>query len=595
MQEVKERKEISNKDKWDLSSIYKNSNEWQKDLNYIKDEIKLLMLFEGKLNNKKDILDFFVSSDTLYRKLEKLYVYSRLILDQDLSNSKAQNNAYRVENIMTDCATKLAFANPEIMSNSKEFLLALADDKDMKDYSYRLKLIANNLDHRLNKDNEEILAQVDNFAGLFKDTFQMFDNVNIKFEDFVNSKNENVKLSHGIYSYYMYSDNREDRKKAFESMFNAYKNNIDMISLLYKGNVTKNVVKSRIRKFKSAFDRATFSEDVPMSVYETLVKCIHKGLPYLHDYMDYRKKVLGYEQLHMYDMHTAIVPDCDICVSYKEATKIVKEALKPMGKEYADLLNKAFSSRWIDVYENKGKRSGAYSWGCYDSHPYVLLNYTETTNDIFTIAHELGHALHSHYSNNALPYSLAGYEIFVAEVASTVNETLLLKYLLKKAKSNNEKKYYLAHFLDMFRTTVFRQTQFAEFEYKAHDLVEKDKSIDKDVLCDIYYKLNKEYYGDNVVNDELIKYEWARIPHFYNAFYVYKYATGLISAVCIAQNILEKGEVFVEKYKSFLKAGGSMSPIDILKLVDVDLTTKKPYEKAMKVFKDTLDEIKSLD
>lgn len=365
--------------------------------------------------------------------------------------------------------------------------------------------------------------------------------------------------------------------------------------MLYIGNVKKNVFYSQVKKYKSCLDRATAGEDVPMSVYSKLLECIDGGLKGLHDYMQYRRKALGYKELHMYDLHVPLVEGSEKAVEYEEAAKIVKEALLPLGDEYQKLLDKAFNEGWIDVFENKGKRSGAYSWGCYDSHPYVLLNYQKTTHDVFTIAHELGHAMHSYYSNTTQPFAKAEYKIFVAEVASTVNEVLLLRHLLKSAEGD-EKKYLLSYLLDMYRTTIFRQTQFAEFEYQAHKLAEEGEALNAQVLSSLYMKLNEKYYKtDGVVMDELIQYEWARIPHFYNAFYVYKYSTGMISAICIAEDILTNGQKAVDKYKEFLKAGGSMSPVDILKLAGVDLTTDKPYNQAMKVFDETLKSLKALD
>lgn len=377
-------------------------------------------------------------------------------------------------------------------------------------------------------------------------------------------------------------------------MFNAYKDMINTVSMLYIGNVKKNVFYTQVRKYDSCLDRTTCGEDVPSDVYRKLTECIDGALGGLHRYMRYRRKALGYDKLHMYDLHVPIVSGSEKAVEYPEACRMVKEALAPMGKEYEELLDKAFNEGWIDVYENKGKRSGAYSWGCYGVHPYVLLNYQKTTHDVFTIAHELGHAMHSYYSNSAQPFAKAEYKIFVAEVASTVNEVLLLRHLLKSAEGN-DKKYLLSYLLDMFRTTIFRQTQFAEFEYEAHTLAEKGEALNAQTLNAIYKKLNDKYYmTDGVADDELIQYEWARIPHFYNAFYVYKYSTGMISAICIADDILTKGDEAVQKYKNFLKAGGSMSPVEILKLAGVDLTDDKPYKQAMKVFEETLNQLEKL-
>lgn len=591
---VKNRNEIDEKSKWILEDIYATDELWNKDLETVKNMVPDCEKYQGKLlEDRQNILSCLNASNSINRLLEKLYVYARMRLDQDVANSKYKVMVSKVENVSVYVSSTLAFVYPELAQNSEDFLLQISKEKDFEDYSYMLEGFAKNKKYSLSTKEEVILANVSKFSGLFKEAFSMLDNSDIKFEDFINDQGEKVSLSHGIYSLYLQTGSREERKKAFESMFNAYKQNINLITTLYRGNVEKNVVMSKIRGYKSCLDKAVINEDVSIEVYEKLLKNIHENLPYLHEYMRYRKDQLKYDELHMYDLHMPIVEDVDKKIEYQEAKDIVMKALAPLGDEYQSLLKKAFNEGWIDVYENKGKRSGAYSWGCYDSHPYVLLNYKPVLNDVFTIAHELGHAMHSYYSNSSLPYQKAGYEIFVAEVASTVNETLLVMHLLQSAQGN-ERKYLLSYLLNMFRTTIFRQTQFAEFEYKAHKLAEEEEALTPDALCDMYYELNEQYYGKDVISDDLIRYEWARIPHFYTAFYVYKYSTGLISAICIASDILEKGDLAVEKYKKFLKAGGSMSPLDILKLVDVDLTTDEPYKKAMNFFKRTLDEIKEI-
>lgn len=589
---VKKRDEIDNQYKWRLEDIYASDQIWSDDIKKAKELSDLLIDFKGKLNNdKKSIFDCLNLNSKVGYILEKLYVYARMRLDQDVTVTKYKEMVSKVESLSVNIDAKTAFILPELSANDEEFLLSLSKDKDFEKYSYSLELIVKRKKHTLSTKEETLLAKMGKFTSLFKESFSMLDNADIKFEDFVNDKGEVVALSHGIYGLYLQTGSREERKKAFESMFNAYKQNINLITTLYKGNVEKNAFYANVRGYKSCLDRATSNEDVPSEVYERLIKNIHLNLPYLHDYMRYRKEELKYDELHMYDLHMPLVEDVTETIEYNQAKQMVLEALAPLGKDYNELLQKAFNEGWIDVYENKGKRSGAYSWGCYGTHPYVLLNYQPVLNDVFTIAHELGHAMHTYFSNENQPMEKAGYEIFVAEVASTVNETLLVMHLLKTA-TGNYRKYLLSYLLNMFRTTVFRQSQFAEFEYKAHTMAENEEPITPDSLCNMYYDLNKQYYGEDVVNDELIRYEWARIPHFYTAFYVYKYSTGLISAVCIACDILEKGEQAVKDYKKFLSAGGSMSPVEILKLVGVDLTTDAPYTKAMNFFKHTLEEIK---
>ncbi|MDD7457077.1 MAG: oligoendopeptidase F family protein, partial [Clostridia bacterium] len=414
------------------------------------------------------------------------------------------------------------------------------------------------------------------------------------FKSYLYQYNISFNLSQVLFCFVLLSFCKNDRKKAFNSMFNAYKDMINTIATNYAGNVKKDWFYADVRGFKSSMEKATFYENVSPKVYKALVKNVSDNFDVMHDYVAYRKKALGLDVLNMYDMYVPIVEGADIKLTYEESVSLVKEALKPLGKEYADILNTAFSSGWIDVVENKGKKSGAYSWGAYGVHPYVLLNYQQTTHDVFTIAHELGHAIHSYYSSSNQPYEDAGYVIFVAEIASTVNEVLLIKHLLNTTTDKKIRKYLLSYYMDMFRTTVFRQTMFAEFELKAHEMVEKDIPLNAENLSKEYYKLNKRYYGKAVKHNSLIKYEWARIPHFYTAFYVYKYATGLISAVNIASRILED-EKNVEGYKNFLKAGCSMPPLDILKLAGVDLETSEPYEVAFKEFRDTLKELKEID
>ncbi len=592
---VVSRNDIDDKYKWHLEDMISDDKEWQKLYDEVQKKGREIVKFDGKLSQEESILECFKFDDDISRKLERLYVYTKMRKDEDCSVEKYLAYSDKIENLCVELSTMSAFINPQLAENSKEFLIELSKKKQFEDYSYNLLLIAKQKEHSLSTKEETILAKTGLFSGIFKDAFGMFDNLDIKFAPFKDSNGEEVHLSHGLYGLYKQSPQREDRKKAFESMFNAYKDMINTVSMLYIGNVKKNVFYSQVKKYQSCLDRATAGEDVPMSVYSKLLECIDGGLKGLHDYMQYRRKALGYKELHMYDLHVPLVEGSEKAVEYEEAAKIVKEALLPLGEEYQKLLDKAFNEGWIDVFENKGKRSGAYSWGCYDSHPYVLLNYQKTTHDVFTIAHELGHAMHSYYSNSTQPFAKAEYKIFVAEVASTVNEVLLLRHLLKSAEGD-EKKYLLSYLLDMYRTTIFRQTQFAEFEYQAHKLAEEGEALNAQVLSSLYMKLNEKYYKtDGIVMDELIQYEWARIPHFYNAFYVYKYSTGMISAICIAEDILTNGQKAVDKYKEFLKAGGSMSPVDILKLAGVDLTTDKPYNQAMKVFDETLKSLKALD
>ena len=588
--QVRKREDIEEFLKWKLEDIYANEDLLSKDLDKLIEITKEISAYQGKLNNKQNILSVYKLEDDLDYTLGKAYAYAHMRLDQDCTNTKYKELKSKVENVMNNIYSALAFVTPQILENPLEFILSLKDDEDFKNYNYSLEKLAKNKEHALSTKEEILLAKASKFADLFEEAFSMLDNADIKFENVVLDNGETVEMSHGIYSYYLQTGSREERKKVFESMFNAYKNNINLITSLYKGNLEKDWFYAQARNYKSSLDMAVSREDVTIKVYNKLIENIHTSLPGLHKYMKYRKDELGYDELHMYDLHMPLIKGVDKNIEYDEAKQIVLDALAPLGEEYHNLLLQAFNNRWIDVCENKGKRSGAYQSGCFGVHPFVLLNFKPVLNDVFTIAHELGHAMHTYYANSTQPISKAQYEIFVAEVASTVNETLLVMHLLKDAKGDY-RKYLLTYLLNMFRTTIFRQAQFAEFEEKAHELVEKDIPITPDALCDIYYDLNKEYYGEDIVNDDLIRYEWARIPHFYSSFYVYKYSTGLISAICIASDILEKGEEAVKDYKEFLKAGGSMSPVEILKIAHVDLESDEPYKKAMEFYNNTINDL----
>ena len=589
-----QRSEVEKKYQWNLADIFETTEKFNDEFEYLQKNINTLEKYKGKLGDSKVLLEAFNLESELSERLERVYVYAHLMRDQDTTDSVNNARATKTDILLTKFSTITSYILPELTSESDEYLEGLTQDENFAKYKVTLKEILRTKKHILSEKEERILSKAGAFTGDFEETFIMFDNADIKFKSYLDQDKNRVKLSHGLYSLALQSSSQNDRKKAFNSMFSAYKDMINTIATNYAGNVKKDWFYADVRGFKSSMEKATFYENVSPKVYKALVKNVSDNFDVMHDYVAYRKKALGLDVLNMYDMYVPIVEGADIKLTYEESVNLVKEALKPLGKEYADILNTAFSSGWIDVVENKGKKSGAYSWGAYGVHPYVLLNYQQTTHDVFTIAHELGHAIHSYYSSSNQPYEDAGYVIFVAEIASTVNEVLLIKHLLNTTTDKKIRKYLLSYYMDMFRTTVFRQTMFAEFELKAHEMVEKDIPLNAENLSKEYYKLNKRYYGKAVKHNSLIKYEWARIPHFYTAFYVYKYATGLISAVNIASRILED-EKNVEGYKNFLKAGCSMPPLDILKLAGVDLETSEPYEVAFKEFRDTLKELKEID
>lgn len=583
------RNEIDDKYKWNLSDIVADGEEWDKLYNEIQIGVKEIANFAGKLDNKADILQCLQLNSSVSQKLEKIYVYSKMKMDEDSAVAKYQALTDKAERILVDYSVSSSFITPEITKLSDEQLNSFIADKDFVNHSCYFESVIREKKHILSETEEKLLSNMSSFTDNFKAAFNMFDNVDVDFGE-VKFEGKKIKLTHGTYSMLLQSNDRKVRRTAYNNMFGAYKKMINTIASIYAGNVKKNCFFAKVRGYKSSIDKAMFNENVPAIIYKNLTDSVDKNIKLLHNYLALRKRELGYTKLAMWDMHTPIVDEVEHLYKYEDAVEIVKKALEPLGKDYAKLLDSAFADKWIDVYENTGKRSGAYSWGCYGVHPYVLLNFSGVTHDVFTIAHELGHAMHSYYSNSSLPYEKAGYEIFVAEVASTVNEILLLKYMIANAEGN-EKKYLLSYYLDMFRTTLFRQTQFAEFEMICHNAYEQGEALTAEFLCNEYKKLNDKYYKYTTLDDGLIAYEWARIPHFYNSFYVYKYATGITSAVVIANGILKDGKN-VESYKKFLSLGGSMPPSEILKVAGVNLEDKKTFDIAMKEFKDTLEQLK---
>ena len=588
MEQVKLRNQIEDKYKWDLTPMFASDEKWQEEFDALSAKLPRLDEYAGKLDCEENILACLKLSDELSASYGELYVYAYQRRDEDAGVAKYCAMCDKIDALGVKLGEKSAYITPELTALDGEFLLALSRKEEFADYDYQLCEIVRRKQHTLSAAEEKLLAGVGLFSDGFHDAFNMFDSLDVKFKPVRDEDGRRVEMSHGVYSKLLSSSDRKVRKAAFNSMFAAYGDMLHTVGQLYAGNVKKDWFFARARKYPDCLTRAMSGENVPRIVYDNLIKSVHGGLKYLHGYMGWRAEKMGLAKLHMYDLHVPVVSEYKLSVSYEEACEIVKKALAPLGEEYLSHIREAMEDRWIDVYENKGKRTGAYSWGTYRSHPYVLLNYNGTAHDVFTIAHELGHSMHSYYSDKNQPSSKAQYEIFVAEVASTVNEVLLLKYMLEHSRDEQEREYLLTYYLDMFRTTLFRQTQFAEFEEKAHALAEKDMPVTCDALNEEYLKINKLYYGKNVVSDKQIAWEWARIPHFYRSFYVYKYATGLTSAVSIARGILSGGEKEKEGYMKFLSAGGSMPPVEILKLAGVDLTTEVPFENAMREMADTL-------
>lgn len=588
-----DRNQVPAERKWRVEDIFESVEAWNALYAECEGELDFSE-FEGKLNTVESVLSCMEKLNALVLKLNKLAIYAHIRHDEDsrVSEFTALNARFSMLAMKLSGAT--AFITPELTALPVETLEAFAADPRMADYDYTIKSIIKDKPHVLSREMEELLSQGSRIFGGYQQVFGMLDNADFPFPT-VKVDGKDVTVSHGMYGVLLHHPDVRVRKKVFQSYYKAYIGLINTITATYTGNVDKDIFLAKARKYESCLDKALASEDVDPKVYKNLLRAVNKGLPLLHRYFRDRKKVLGMNKMHMYDLYLPLVADAELKLDYEEAYKLVIEGLAPLGETYQGLLQEAHDNGWIDVEETEGKRSGAYSTGAYGlPHPYVLLNYQPTTNNVFTIAHEMGHALHSYHSQKAQPQEKAGYRIFVAEVASTVNEVLLLKYLLKKTEDANLKKYLLSYYMDMIKSTCFRQTQFAEFEFLAHDMAEKGQPLTKDALCDAYLNLNKKYYGRSVISDPEIAYEWARIPHFYRAFYVYKYATGIISAISIAERIYTEGAPAVEDYFKFLSSGGSDSPVELLKLAGVDLTKKDAFEAAMASFKDALEQFEAL-
>ncbi|MBE6684228.1 MAG: oligoendopeptidase F [Clostridia bacterium] len=591
---AKERSQVPANLKWRVEDIYESVDEWNKVYASLEDKLDFSK-YEGKLGDPELLLECLQGMNAVSLHLVQLAVYAHMRHDEDTRSSEFTALQSRLDMLWMRLMGSVAFVEPELTELPVEYLEGLIADERFKDYDYTLRQTIKRKPHVLSKEIEALLSQESRVFDCPSQVFGMIDNADFPYPT-IKVGGEKVTVTHGMYGVMLHSPDRKARRDAFRAYYKAYIGLINTITAAYVGNVDKDVFLARARKYNSSLERALDNEDVDVKVYQNLLKSVNKALPLLHRYYRDKKKILGYKSMHMYDVYVSPVEDAEIKVDYEDAFKIVKEGLAPLGEEYAKLLQEAHDNGWIDVEETAGKRSGAYSTSAYGTkHPYVLLNYQKTTSDVFTLAHELGHAMHSYYSDKNQPQEKAGYTLFVAEVASTVNEVLLLKYLMKTTTDQKLKKYLLSYYMDMLKGTLFRQTQFAEFEYIAHDMAEKGQPLTKDSLNEVYYNLNKKYYGRSVVSDPEIAYEWARIPHFYRGFYVYKYATGIITAVSIAERIYNEGEAAVADYFKFLSSGGSDSPVELLKLAGVDLTKMDAFNSCMASFKAALEEFEALD
>ena len=587
------REQVEEKYKWNIAEIFATDEEWEKKFDELSKNINFSE-YAGKLGDKKVLSELLKKSYDFDMELERLAVYAQMRHDEDATVSKY--NAYfdKVFGLFSAYATSYAFFEPEMASLDEDYLQSLINDKDFADYDYQIKRIIARKPHVISEEGERLIGMAGEIFETFSTTFGMIDNADLPLPE-IEWQGNKVKLSHGLYGMIMSSTDREKRKEAYEKYYGAYKSLINTITSTYYGNVKKDVYLSKVYKYDSCLEHALFSEDVDKCVYNNLIEAVDNNLVSLHRYVNDRKKILGYDKLYFYDINAPLVGGAEISMPYDEAYNYVIEGLACLGKEYQTLLKKAHDERWIDVEETDGKRNGAYSIRCAGLHPFVLLNYQPKLNDIFTIAHEMGHSLHTYFSSKNQPFSKSEYKIFVAEVASTVNEVLLLKYMLKKHGDDVKlQKYLLNYYLDTMRATLHRQTMFAEFEYGAHTMVENGEPLTKDALCQLYAEIGKKYYGEGIEHDYNISCEWARIPHYYSAFYVYKYATGITAAINIAKRILTEGEPAVKDYFKFLSGGASTDPVSLLKLAGVDLSKTQPFEVAMKEFDETLTEFEHL-
>jgi len=594
MSSLPKRHEVPKEHQWKLEDLFANQEAWNQEYAEVKSKLGNLAQYQGKLGDAEMLKQCFALEDEVSLHTERLYVYANMKHHENMADPTYQALSDKATKLSVEVNEATSFITPEVLSLSDETLDAFIANPDLAPYKQTLREMKRQKPHILSKTEEALLAQVGNISQAPSTIFGMINNADMKFPVIKNDKGEDVELTHGRYIQFLESRNQEVRKSAFDAMYSTYAKYKNTLAATLNANVTKNIFYSRVRKFPSALEMSLSSDNISKEVYTNLIDTIHEHLPLLHRYLALRKQLLKLDELHMYDLFTPLVEEFDMEISYEEAKNIVKESLKPLGEHYLSVLQEGFDNGWIDIYENEGKRSGAYSWGAYGTHPYVLLNHKDNLNSMFTLAHEMGHAMHSYYSDNNQTYRNAQYPIFLAEVASTLNEALLMDYLLNKSTDPKEKLYLLTYYADQFRTTVFRQTMFAEFEMIIHEKAEQGESLTPQLLSEIYYDLNKKYHGPAMTVDQAIEMEWARIPHFYSSFYVYKYATGFSAATSFAKQILEEGEPAVERYTGFLKSGGSDYPIEILKRAGVDMSTPEPIRQAMSVFGQLIEEMEQL-
>lgn len=596
MSDVLERSKVNPKDQWDIDVMYPTKNHLENEFTKMDTLIENLQTYKDQLMTSPEKLYSALSIQLeIARILENVSTYAKMKLDEDTRISDHQGMHSRVESIGVKVQEAFSFIIPEILASDEKIVMDyMATHEGLAGYGQMLDDILRRKPHTLSSKEEQILAMAGDLAGTSYNAFEMLNGADLKFPVIQNEKGEDFQLTHGNFIPTMESKNREVRKSAYEAFYSVYEGHINTLATLLQSEVKKNSFFARAKHFETARHAALFENNVPVSVYDQLIEAVNKNLPAMHKYMGIRKRMLGVDNLKMYDIYVPIIQSVEMKFKYEEAQKLVLESLAPLGKEYVETVKNAYESNWIDVYENTGKRSGAYSWGTYDSKPYILLNYHDNIDNMFTLTHEMGHSMHSHMTRSHQPYVYGNYSIFLAEVASTTNEALLNHYLLENVKSKEEKLLLLNHYLEQFRGTVFRQTMFAEFERDIHQMVEKGGAITADALKDHYKKLNEKYYGPEMEVDDTIALEWARIPHFYYNFYVFQYATGFSAAVALSEAIIKEGQPAVERYHNFLSAGNHKYPVDILKAAGADMASGQPVEACLALFAKLVDEFDEL-
>lgn len=589
-----DRKDIEAKYKWDLESMYTEKERIQKDIDYIKSSIEEIKLYKGKLSKSPEVFYKVLKlMEDTSRKLSHLHVYSHMKHHEDTRINENLADATKTDMLGTELSKANSYVVPEIIAMDENILANYLSDEKISHYKKMIDEILREKPYTLGEKEEQIMAAASELATVPESTYEMLSYADMEFPEITDEDGNIVRIDHFNYTKYIKSKDRRVRKEAFEAEFKTYQKYSNTMASTLFGGIKAEIFNSSIRNYPSAIFASLFADNISLDVYNNLIASVHENIDSLDRYNNLKKKYFELDEMHMYDLYLPMARDFKMEISYEKAKEIILNALEPMGEYYLSLVKRAFDERWIDVYENEGKRGGAYSWGSYDSHPYILMSYKDDLNSVFTLIHELGHSIHSYLSRENQPYIYSGYKIFVAEVASTVNETLLIKYLLKNSNSKKEKIYLLNYYAEQYRTTVYRQTLFAEFEKIAHEKVESGIPMTAKDFTEIFFDLNKLYYGNSCEVDELVGIEWARIPHFYSNFYVYKYATGF-SAASVLSDMILKDSSSVERYIEFLKSGGSEYPLEQLRKAGVDMEKKESVDNALKIFKDIVDELEEL-